>query len=180
MSTLEPSTPERRGALIRAARRLTAEAGPEAGALLDPDLAAELAASRSEDIAAAIQRRTADAETLDGLVAGLVDGVLEASVPWADGLQLANVAVERVADFDRWTGLLAPWLDAVAGAIAAGQEGGLVRDDVEPRATALALRDALDRASRVQIRFQRDGYRDATAALVRGALAPAGRDPVTK
>lgn len=180
MSIREPSTPERRGALIRAARRLTAEAGPEAGALLDPDLAAELAASLSEDIAAAIQRRTADVETLDELVAGLVDGVLEASVPWADGLQLANVAVERVADFDHWTGLLAPWLDAVERAIASGQERGLVRADVEPRATALVLRDALDRAAKVQIRFQRDGYRDATTALVRGALAPIGRDPATK
>ena len=180
MSTRKPSTPERRGALIRAARRLTAEAGPEAGALLDPDLAGELAASLAEDIGAAIEQRTAGAETLDDLVAGLVDGVLVASVPWADGLQLANVAVERVADFDHWTGLLAPWLDAVERAIAAGQERGLVRVDVEPRATALVLRDALDRAAKVQIRFQRDGYRDATVALVRGALAPPGHEQVTE
>ena len=176
MSTLEPSTPERRGALIQAARRLTAEAGPEAGALIDPDLAEQLAAGLADDIAAAIERKTADAATLDALVDGLVDGVLEASVPWEDGLQLANVAMERVADFDHWTGLIAPWLDAVEHALAEGQERGLVRDDVEPRATALVLRDALDRAAKVEIRFRRDGYRDATAAIVRGALAPAERD----
>lgn len=180
MSTLGPTTPERRDALLRGARRLTAEAGPEAGALLDPDLSAGLAAGLAEDIAAAIEVRTAGAKTLDDLVAGLVDGVLEASVPWADGLQLANVAVERVADFEHWTGLLAPWLDAVERAIADGRERGLVREDVEPRATALVLRDALDRAAKVQIRFRRNGYRDATVALVRGALAPAGHDAVTE
>ena len=180
MSTLDPATPERRAALIRAAQRLTAEAGPEAGAMLDPDLAGRLAAGLAEDIAAAIDRRTAGAETLDELVAGLVDGVLEASVPWADALQLANVATERVADFEHWTGLIAPWLDATERAIAAGQEQGIVRAEVEPRATALVLRDAIDRAAKVQIRFQRDGYRDATVALVRGALAPAGAEPVTE
>lgn len=180
MSTLDPSTPERRSALVRAARRLTAEAGTEAGALLDPDLATELAACVAGDIAAAIELRTAGAATLDDLVDGLVDGVLEASTPWADGLQLANVAVERVADFEQWTGLIAPWLDAVERAIAAGQERGFVRDDVEPRATALVLRDALDRAAKVQIRFQRNGYRDATAAVLRGALAPGGAEPVTE
>jgi hypothetical protein len=96
--------------------------------------------------------------------------VLEAAEPWRDGLTLANVAIERVGDFERWSDLLAPWLDAVEEAIVGAQERGVVRADVDPRATALVLRDALDRAAKVSILFRRDGYREATAALVRGAL----------
>jgi hypothetical protein len=179
MSTLDPSIPERREALVSAAQRLTAEAGPEAGALLDPELASAIAAGLSYDIGLAIEQRTATASTLDGLVDGLVDGVLEAAAPWQEALQLANVAVERVADFEHWSDLLGPWLDAVESALAAGQERGIVRDDVEPRATALVLRDALDRAAKIELRFKRDGYRDATAALVRGALAPDEAESVT-
>lgn len=177
MSTLDPSLPERRAALIQAARRLTAEAGPEAGALIDPDLASDLATGLSEDIALEIDRRIADAATLDDLVAGMLDGVLEAAAPWREGLQLANVAVERVADFEHWTGMLAPWLEAIERAIALGQARGLVRDDVDPQATALVLRDALDRTAKIEIRFKRDGYREATAQLIRGALAPEVTDP---
>ena len=180
MSTLDPSLPERRAALVLAARRLTAEAGPDAGALLDPRLASELAAAIAADIAVEIDRRTPAAGTLDALVESLLDAVLDACEPWRDALQLANMAVERVGDFERWTGLLAPWLDAVERSIAAAQSRGIVRDDVDPRAAALVLRDALDRAAKVTIRYRRDGYREATAALVRGALAPEGPDPVTK
>ena len=172
MSTLDSSIPDRRAALVRAARRLTAEAGPEAGAIIDPDLASELAHGLSADIAAAIDRRTAAATTLDELVDGLVDGVLEGSAPWQEGLQLANVAIERVADFEHWTQMLAPWFGAIERAIVKGQARGVVRRDIDPRATALVLRDALDRAAKIAIRFQRDGYRGATAAIVRGALAP--------
>lgn len=174
MSTLDPSSPERRAALLRAARRLTAEAGADAGALLDPELASDVAGGLSEDIAAEIDRRMADATTLDQLVDALVDGVLEGAAPWREGLQLANVATEHVSDFEHWTGLLAPWLDAVERAISTGQKLGVVRDDVDPRPTALVLRDALDRTAKIEIRFQRDGYRAATAALVRAALAPDG------
>jgi hypothetical protein len=179
MSTLDPSLPERRAALVRAARRLTAEAGPEGGALLDPELATAIAAAVSEDIGAEIGRRTGAPETVDELVDGLLDAVLDAAEPWSDGLLLANVAVERVADFDRWSEMLAPWLDAVEHAIVIGQERGVVRQDVDPRATALVLRDALDRTAKVAIRFRRGDYRDTTAALVRGALAPEGSDAPT-
>ena len=174
MSTLDPRSPERRAALVRAAQRLTAEAGADAGALLDPELAAEVAGTLSEDIAAEIDRRLVGVTTLDGLVDALVDGVLEGAAPWREALQLANVASEHVSDFEHWTGLLAPWLDAVERALATGQQLGVVRDDVDPRPTALVLRDALDRTAKIEIRFQRDGYRDATAALVRAALAPDG------
>ena len=180
MSTMDPRSPERRDALIRAARRLTAEAGPDAGALLDPELAADVASGLSEDIAAEIDRRAAGATTLDALVDALVDGVLEGAAPWREGLQLANIASEHVTDFEHWTGLLAPWLDAVERTIAAGQELGVVRDDVDPRPTALVLRDALDRTAKIEIRFKRDGYRDATAALVRAALAPDGLPAATE
>jgi hypothetical protein len=179
MSTFDPSLPERRAALVRAAQRLTAEAGPEAGALLDPELAGDLAAGIAQDIAVEIERRTAGAETLDELVAGLVDAVLDASEPWGDALLLANVAMERIVDFEHWRGTLAPWLGAVERAIAAGQERGLVRDDVEPQATALILRDALDRTAKIAIRFRRVDYRETTAALVRGALAPDRSDAPT-
>jgi hypothetical protein len=180
VSTLDPSLPERRNALVRAARRLTAESGPEVGAMLDPALATEIAAAIAEDIGLEIERRTGPTETIDELVDALLDAVLDASEPWSDGLALANVAVEGVGDFDRWSALLAPWLSAVERAIVEGQERGVVRDDVEPRATALVLRDALDRTAKVAIRFRRRDYRETTAALVRGALAPDGLDLPTK
>src|SRR5687767_7661747 len=107
MATVDPLVPGRREALIGAARRLTAEAGPDAGALLDPDLAYDLAAEMAADIARAIELRTADAATVDALVDGLLEAVLEASEPWRDGLVLANMALERVADFERYRALMA-------------------------------------------------------------------------
>jgi hypothetical protein len=153
-----------------AARRLTAEAGPDAGGLLDPALAAEIAAGMAQDIAAAITARAAAADTIDALVDALLDAVVDAAEPWRDGLGLAHVALERECDFDRWSELLGPWLTAVEETIAAAQARGVVRADAEPRATALVLRDTLDRAARVQLRFERTGYREAAAALVRAAL----------
>jgi hypothetical protein len=170
MSTLDPSLPGRRDALVNAARRLTAEAGPEGGALLDPDLAADLAVAMAWDIGRAIEQRTAGAASVEELVERLLDAVLEASEPWRDALQLANMAIERAGDFEQFAALCAPWLFAVERTFAAAQERGVVRGDVDPAATALVLRDALDRTAKVAIRFRRDGYREATAQLVRSAL----------
>jgi hypothetical protein len=174
--TEPPSPPEPRSSLLATARRVVAEAGPEGGALLHPELASELAAGLAADIAVAIERRTASAASAGELVDGLIDAVLEASEPWSDGLTLANLAVERLGDFDHWSGLLAPWLTAVERAVAAGQERGFVRSDLDPRETALVLRDALDRTAKVALRFRHDGYREAAAALVRAALAVDGSD----
>ena len=170
MATTDPPVPDRRSALITRARRLTAEAGADAGCLLDPALATDLAIGLAADVAAAIEERTANVATVDEFVEALLDAVLEASEPWRDGLALANMALERAPDFGRWEGLLGPWLKAVEDAIRAAQERGVVRGDVEPRETALVLRDALDRTVKVTLRFEHDGYRQATAALVRAAL----------
>jgi hypothetical protein len=170
MTKGHPSLPERRTALVRAARHVTAESGTDAGSIVERELADEIAAGMTADVADAIDRRTASAATIDELVDGLIEAVLETARAWRDGLALANIAVERIGDFDHWAALLEPWLTAVERAIRRAQARGLVRADVDPRTTALVLRDALDRTAKVAIRFERDGYREATAALVRAAL----------
>jgi hypothetical protein len=170
MATTDPGIPDRRAALVLAARHLVAEAGPDGGALVDPDLARAVAGELARDVAVAIRRRTADAGTLDELVAAFVGAVAEASEPWRDSLGLATMALERTHDFERWAMIVRPWLDAVEDALVEARRRGIVRADVDPATTALVVRDALDRSVRLSARFEREDYRTSAAALVRAAL----------
>ena len=170
MTRTDPHPPARREALIHAARHLVSEAGVDAGVLLEPQLAVEIASGLAHDVAVAIGRRTAAVATVDELVDALVEAVLEGAEPWREVLTLAGTAIERTEDFETWSAMLGPWLEAVEAAIVDAQRRGIVTRDVDPTATALVLRDVLDRTARSSLRFERPDYRAATAALLRAAL----------
>jgi hypothetical protein len=168
--TADPSLPERRRALLNAARLVVAESGNDGAALVHPELAESLAHALSEDMGRAIEQSTAAVATLDELVDALVEAVIDRGSAWRDGLGLANAAIERLADFDAWSATVAPWVRAIERAVTDAQRRGVVRDDLDPATVALVLRDALDRMAKAAILFGRDGYRDTAATLVRASL----------
>jgi hypothetical protein len=168
--TADPSLPERRRALLNAARLVMAETGHEGAALVHPELAESLAQALSEDMGRAIEQSTARVETLAELVDALVEAVIDRAIAWRDGLGLANAAIERLADFEAWSATVAPWVGAIERAVSDAQQRGVVRDDVDPAMVALVLRDTLDRMAKAAILFGRDGYRATAATLVRASL----------
>jgi hypothetical protein len=165
-----PILPERREALLQAARFVVGEAGVEAGTLMEPKLAQGLAAAMAQDVAAAVRRRTEGATTLEELVDALIESAHEGAEPWRDGLALASLGAERVTDFGAWSEIMRPWLEAIETAIGDAQALGIVRSDVDAAAVALVVRDAVDRSARASLMHGRVGYRDAAAALIRAAL----------
>ena len=163
-------TTARREALLSSARFVVGEAGVDAGALLDPELATDLAEGLSHDVGLEITRRTRDVRTVDELVDGLLAGVTAGARAGRDGHALANVAAERQVDYGRWSRTVSPWLSAIEQAIADAQARGIVRDDIKSETVALVVRDALDRCAKAVILFGHEGYCDAAAALIRSAL----------
>jgi hypothetical protein len=174
MYTPDPFVIERRTALVRAARRVQDEAGPDNVCLVDPVLAAELVSAVAEDIAGHITDRMARGmETLDEFVHELIEAVMAAGEPWKDALLLVAVAVERVTDFAQWIAIVGPWIDAIERGIIQAQRQGLVREDVDPRSTALILRDTMQRISQYGQRFGHDCYVEMVKRVVIAGLRPA-------
>ena len=171
MTTVGPSLPERRDALLHAARVVLGENGPVGAAYVDPQLATALAEALAEDMGHQVEARTAAVRSVDELVEALVDAVVDRANAWRDGLPMANAAMERVQDFDAWSRIVAPWVAAIERSIAEAQQRGLVRADLDARSAALVLRDALDRTAKAAILFGRDGYRETATRLVRSALS---------
>ena len=163
-------SPERREALLRAARALAAEAGDHGGAVVRPDLAARLVTALVDDVAAAIRERSQDVDTLEDVAAALVDGTHAGASAWREALPIANSWLEHLTDFPVWAQVVGPWLEAVEDLLGDAQDRGLVRDDVDTAATALVLRDIVDRSVKASLLFGRDQYRATTLALVRAAL----------
>jgi hypothetical protein len=156
--------------LLRAARALAAEDGPELVVAARPELAEAVARALAADVGRAIERHALDAASLDALVVALLTATTEATRRWADVLPVANLAVERQPDFDRFAATVEPVLDALERAVAGARERGLVHADIVPADVALVLRDVLDRSAKATILFGRGAYAGTAAALVRAAL----------
>jgi regulator of extracellular matrix RemA (YlzA/DUF370 family) len=175
MNSSDPFLTDRRTALVEAARRLEAEAGPDAAPLVDPVLAAELVSAVAQDIAGHVTARMAPGvATLEAFVHELVGGVLDAIRPWRDALQLVAVTVERITDFNQWAAIVGPWIDAIEQAIVQAQDQGLVDPDVDPRTTAMIVRDTMQRMFQIAVRFGRERYVETVERVVVAALRPAG------
>jgi hypothetical protein len=172
MKPADPSLIERRTALVVSAQRLVAEAGDDAGALVDPRLAVDVVTAVADDVAAEIADRTAQGiATVEELVHALIDAALSAYEPWSDALGLIHSALGRMA-FEQWLQVVEPWLVAVEHAIRDAQARGLVSRDVDPRITAHVLRDTMDRATQVTLRYAHEEYRSTAERLMCAALRP--------
>jgi len=164
---------ERRAALRRAVERLRAEAGDEGAALVDPALVRELIEELGDELAAAIDQRTATGpESVDVFVDTLIDAAVDVFAPWDDALRMVSAAMERTGDFEQWSALAGRWVGAIERAVVRAQARGLVDPRIDAALTALVLRDALERTARATVRFASPEYREATAALLRAALRP--------
>ena len=163
-------TAEDREQLLQAARVLLGDAGPDGAVLMEPRLAAEIAARMAADAAANVRTYSERSDTLPAFAGALVDAVVDTTVVWADAVVLANMGVERLTAFDDFERVLHPLLEALGGAIGSAQARGVVRGDLDPATTALVLRDALDRTAKAFVLFRRESYRTTAVALVQGAL----------
>lgn len=170
MSTADHPVPERRQALVHAARRVIAEDGLEAAVVLHPTLVQTLATAFAEDMGATVRARTDGAASVDAVVDGLLDGVVEGARAWRDALPLANLGLERMLLFEDHAAVVEPWTEALRTAIETAQGSGVVRADVDAEPIAFLLRDVLDRTAKACVLFDRPEYRDTAATMVRSAL----------
>lgn len=169
----DPIVLERRSALVRAARRLLDEAGPDAGVLVNPALAVELVTAVSEDVATEIDRRLAGGvDTLEDLVSALLEGAIAAQQPYTEAMALISAAMERTTDYDQWLAVAAPWSAAVERALRRGQARGLVTPEVDAAATGLIVRDTMQRFAQFGMRVGPDAYRATVTRFLVAALRP--------
>jgi AcrR family transcriptional regulator len=134
---------------------------------LPPALAEQL----STALGAAASAATAETTTLDAAMTALVEATFTAAEDFKDVLLVANRGIELSGSWEQWLEVTAPWRRALEDLLERLQAAGEVERSLDVPTTALVVRDLLDRAIKARVLYGQERYAEATATLVRRALA---------